>query len=177
VRSPWCQQFIVAAPKGLENPYMDNFRNLLLFHKLKVINKHMHPNDLRRFIKAVDIQEPYETLWNSETVLNRINELLDPLKFSGPYYSEWENQPCMDWFRTVKNSPPTKIWLSLCKRDYSVDIWVCVTVGDDETSVFEYKDDPPATVSAVMFSVARAARIAQEKLALLQRLVEPVKTQ
>jgi len=144
---------------------------------LKIINKCMYLSELRRFIKAVDIQEPYETLWNSETVLNRINDLLDPLKFSGPHHSEWENQPCMNWFRTVKYSPPTKVWFSLCKRDYSVDIWVCVTVGDDKTSIFEYKDDPPATVSAVMFSVARAAKIAQEKLALLQELVKPVKSE
>jgi hypothetical protein len=135
----------------------------------------MHPIDLRRYIKAVDIQEPYETLWNSETVLNRINDLLDPLKFSGPHYSEWQNQPCMNWFRTVSYRPTTKVWVSLCKRDFNVDVWVRVTAGDDHVSIFEYVDDPPATVAAVLFSVEKAAGIAQKKLVALQQTVEKVK--
>jgi hypothetical protein len=137
----------------------------------------MHPSELRQFIKAVDIQDTYETLWNSTTVLNRINDLLYPLEFSGPHYTEWERQPCMDWFRVVKDLPLTKVWVSLCKRDHNVDIWVCVTVGSDDVSIFEYVDDPPATVAAVMFSVERAVKIAQSKLRLMQQAVAPITTE
>ena len=131
----------------------------------------MHPSELRRYIQALTVQEPYETLWNSETVLNEINSLLDPLKFSGPHYAERQNQPCMDWFRVIKNNPPLKVWFSLCKQDFNIDIWVSVTVGQNDMALFEYHDDPPATISAVMFSVKQAVEIAKQKLMQAQQLV------
>lgn len=137
----------------------------------------MNPSELRKYIQALNIHDNSENIWNSTNVLNKINDALCSLKFSGPHHDEWQNQPCVNWVRIVKNDPMVKVWFALCKRNFNVDVWVCVTVGSDDLSLFEYLDDPPATVSAVMFSVDQAIEIAKQKLREVQLLTMPVKKQ